>query len=632
MALVQVSNLYMGFSGSCLFRDINFSIDEKDKIALIGMNGAGKTTLVKILLGLEYSEVDPRTQQRGNISTKNGIKIGYLSQNPKLDLENTVFEEMMTVFSELQKIHQRMQEINISLANNLGNNQELMNELGEIAAYYEQHEGYAVEYRVKQILRGLSLKENLWEQKIKNLSGGQLSRVALGKILLEEPDLLVLDEPTNHLDLNSIAWLEKTLKSYPKAIFLVSHDVYFLDNVANRIYEMEGKTLKAYSGNYTDFVIQKEAYLSGAVKAYEKEQEKIQKMEEFIRRYKAGVKSKQARGREKILNRMDKMENPVITTKKMKLKFDTDLQSVDLVLELKKLCKSFSGKKLFENLDLKIYRGERVGIIGKNGTGKSTLLKIINSLEKASEGTFSIGEKVKIGYYDQNHQGLGMDNNVLEELMYHFTLSEEEARNICGAFLFREDDIYKKISSLSGGEKARVAFMKLMLEKPNFLILDEPTNHLDLYSREILMNALEDYSGTLLVVSHDRNFLDQVVRKIYRIEENGFSVFHGDYSSYLEEEKEVKEKSNEGNLSFEEQKKQRNRVANLERKTKKLEEEIARLEEKKSLCEKEYEEAGRKNDLDALLDLQRKLEEWDEKIFQKLEAWEELESEKNSLK
>ncbi|EFS21855.1 ABC transporter, ATP-binding protein [Fusobacterium gonidiaformans 3-1-5R] len=632
MALVQVSNLYMGFSGSCLFRDINFSIDEKDKIALIGMNGAGKTTLVKILLGLEYSEVDPRTQQRGNISTKNGIKIGYLSQNPKLDLENTVFEEMMTVFSELQKIHQRMQEINISLANNLGNNQELMNELGEIAAYYEQHEGYAVEYRVKQILRGLSLKENLWEQKIKNLSGGQLSRVALGKILLEEPDLLVLDEPTNHLDLNSIAWLEKTLKSYPKAIFLVSHDVYFLDNVANRIYEMEGKTLKAYSGNYTDFVIQKEAYLSGAVKAYEKEQEKIQKMEEFIRRYKAGVKSKQARGREKILNRMDKMENPVITTKKMKLKFDTDLQSVDLVLELKKLCKSFSGKKLFENLDLKIYRGERVGIIGKNGTGKSTLLKIINSLEKASEGTFSIGEKVKIGYYDQNHQGLGMDNNVLEELMYHFTLSEEEARNICGAFLFREDDIYKKISSLSGGEKARVAFMKLMLEKPNFLILDEPTNHLDLYSREILMNALEDYSGTLLVVSHDRNFLDQVVRKIYRIEENGFSVFHGDYSSYLEEEKEVKEKSNEGNLSFEEQKKQRNRVANLERKTKKLEEEIARLEEKKSICEKEYEEAGRKNDLDALLDLQRKLEEWDEKIFQKLEAWEELESEKNSLK
>lgn len=632
MALVQVSNLYMGFSGSCLFRDINFSIDEKDKIALIGMNGAGKTTLVKILLGLEYSEVDPRTQQRGNISTKNGIKIGYLSQNPKLDLENTVFEEMMTVFSELQKIHQRMQEINISLANNLGNNQELMNELGEIAAYYEQHEGYAVEYRVKQILRGLSLKENLWEQKIKNLSGGQLSRVALGKILLEEPDLLVLDEPTNHLDLNSIAWLEKTLKSYPKAIFLVSHDVYFLDNVANRIYEMEGKTLKTYSGNYTEFVIQKEAYLSGAVKAYEKEQEKIQKMEEFIRRYKAGVKSKQARGREKILNRMDKMENPVITTKKMKLKFDTDLQSVDLVLELRKLCKSFSGKKLFENLDLKIYRGERVGIIGKNGTGKSTLLKIINSLEKESAGSFSVGEKVKIGYYDQNHQGLGMDNNVLEELMYHFTLSEEEARNICGAFLFREDDIYKKISSLSGGEKARVAFMKLMLEKPNFLILDEPTNHLDLYSREILMNALEEYSGTLLVVSHDRNFLDQVVRKIYRIEENGFSVFHGDYSSYLEEEKEVKEKSNEGNLSFEEQKKQRNRVANLERKTKKLEEEIARLEEKKSICEKEYEEAGRKNDLDALLDLQRKLEEWDEKIFQKLEAWEELESEKNSLK
>ncbi|MCI7342829.1 MAG: ATP-binding cassette domain-containing protein [Fusobacterium necrophorum] len=627
MALLQVNNLYMGFSGTCLFQDVTFSIDEKDKIALIGMNGAGKTTLVKILLGLEYSEVNPKTQQRGTVSMKKGMKIGYLSQNPTLEAENTVFEEMMTVFTELQKIYQRMQEINVSLANDLGNSQELLEELGEIGAYYEQHEGYAVEYRVKQILRGLSLKEELWEQKIKNLSGGQLSRVALGKILLEEPDLLVLDEPTNHLDLNSIAWLEKTLKSYPKAIFLVSHDVYFLDHVANRIYEIEGKMLKTYPGNYTDFVIQKEAYLSGAVKAYEKEQEKIQKMEEFIRRYKAGVKSKQARGREKILNRMEKMENPVITTKKMKLKFDTDLQSVDLVLELKNLSKRFSGRRLFEHLDLKLYRGERVGIIGKNGTGKSTLLKIINSLETESGGSFSIGEKVKIGYYDQNHQGLGLHNNVLEELMYHFTLSEEEARNICGAFLFREDDIYKKISALSGGERARVAFMKLVLEKPNFLILDEPTNHLDLYSREILMNALEEYPGTLLVVSHDRNFLDQVVTKVYQIEETGFSVFHGDYSSYLEEESEKKEKSNEGSLSFEEQKRQRNRMANLERKLKKLEEEISKLEAEKSLCEKEYEEAGRKNDLEALVSLQKILEEWDEKILQKLEEWEKLEEE-----
>lgn len=627
MALIQVNDLYMAFSGECLFRDVSFSIDERDKIGLIGMNGAGKTSLIKLLLDLEFSEVDPRTQKRGSISKKSGMKIGYLSQQNNLNGENTVFEEMMTIFSELKEIHHRMQEINISLAHNLGNTAELLEELGKISAYYEQQEGYSLEYKVKQILHGLSLREELWEQKISELSGGQVSRVALGKILLEEPDLLILDEPTNHLDLNSIAWLEKTLKSYSKAVFLISHDVYFLDNVVESIYEIEGKTLKTYPGNYTDFVIQKEAYLSGAVKAYEKEQEKIEKMEEFIRRYKAGVKSKQARGREKILNRMEKMENPVIVTKKMKLRFDTDLQSVDLVLKLENLSKSFDGKRLFEHLDLKVYRGDRVGIIGKNGSGKSSLLKIINHLLPASSGSFSVGEKVKIGYYDQNHQGLGLENNILEELMYYFTLSEEEARNICGAFLFREDDIYKKISSLSGGEKARVAFMKLMLEKPNFLILDEPTNHLDLYSREILMDALEDYPGTLLVVSHDRNFLNQVVTKIYRIHEQGFSLFNGDYSSYLEEEEKKKGKSELGSLSFEEQKKQRNRIANIEKRLKKLEEESMSLEETKSKLEEDYAEAGRKNDVEALLRIQEEMNHLDERILEKLEEWENLEEE-----
>lgn len=633
MAVIQTQDLYMGFSGSCLFRDVNFSIDEKDKIGLIGMNGVGKTTLIKLLLDLEQSEVDPRTQKRGSISKKAGIKIGYLSQQSNLNEEHTVFEELMTAFSELRDMYHRMQEINISLANHLGDAEELLAELGKISTYYEQHEGYANEYKVKQILQGLSLQEELWQEKIGNLSGGQCSRVALGKILLEEPDLLILDEPTNHLDLHSITWLEKTLSSYNKALLLISHDVYFLDNVVSRIYEIEGKTLKAYPGNYTDFVIQKEAYLSGAVKAYEKEQEKIQKMEEFIRRYKAGVKSKQARGREKILNRMEKMENPVVVTKKMKLRFNTDLQSVGLVLHLQKLSKIFEGKALFSNLDLKLYRGERVGVIGRNGTGKSTLLKIVNQLLPASSGTFSIGEKVKIGYYDQNHQGLGLENNILEELMYHFTMSEEEARNLCGAFLFREDDIYKKIKSLSGGERARLAFMKLMLEKPNFLILDEPTNHLDIYSREILMSALEDYPGTLLVVSHDRNFLDQVVQKIYQIEEDGFHLFDGDYTSYLETtENKEKEKNTEGALSFEEQKKQRNRLANLEKKVQRLEQDFEKLEGEKAKINARYEEAGRKNDVDALIQIQEELEQMDAKILEKMEEWEATELELENLK
>ncbi|MCB8565683.1 ABC-F family ATP-binding cassette domain-containing protein [Fusobacterium ulcerans] len=632
MALLQVNNLFMGFTGETLFKNISFSIDERDKIGMIGVNGAGKSTLIKILLGLEYDEVDPETNQRGTISKKGGLKIGYLSQHPDLNPDNTVFEELMTVFSNVQNDYHRIQELNVILAENLEDFDKTMEELGTVTARYEQNEGYAIEYKVKQILNGLTLAESLWASKISDLSGGQLSRVALGKILLEEPELLILDEPTNHLDLNAIEWLERILKDYKKAFILISHDVYFLDNVVNRVFEIEGKTLKTYNGNYTDFTIQKEAYLSGAVKAFDKEQDKLRKMEEFIRRYKAGVKSKQARGREKILNRMDKMENPVITTKKIKLKFETDTTSVDLVLRIKDLAKSFDGKEIFSNLNLDIYRGDRIGVIGKNGVGKSTLLKIINGMEKQSKGDFKIGDRVKIGYYDQNHQGLNPKRTVLEELMYHFVLSEEEARNICGGFLFTEDDVYKEISSLSGGEKARVAFMKLMLEKPNFLILDEPTNHLDIYSREILSESLEEYTGTILVVSHDRNFLDCVVNNIYEVKKDGAVLFKGDYNSYLNQREEVKEKDVKASLNFEEQKKNKNRISSLEKKIIKAEADVEKLEEKKSAKEEEYNKAGIENNVDKLMDIQKELEELDMEILSLMEEWENLENELKTLK
>ncbi|MEJ6465639.1 ABC-F family ATP-binding cassette domain-containing protein [Fusobacterium ulcerans] len=632
MALLQVNNLFMGFTGETLFKNISFSIDERDKIGMIGVNGAGKSTLIKILLGLEYDEVDPETNQRGTISKKGGLKIGYLSQHPDLNPDNTVFEELMTVFSNVQNDYHRIQELNVILAENLEDFDKTMEELGTVTARYEQNEGYAIEYKVKQILNGLTLAESLWASKISDLSGGQLSRVALGKILLEEPELLILDEPTNHLDLNAIEWLERILKDYKKAFILISHDVYFLDNVVNRVFEIEGKTLKTYNGNYTDFTIQKEAYLSGVVKAFDKEQDKLRKMEEFIRRYKAGVKSKQARGREKILNRMDKMENPVITTKKIKLKFETDTTSVDLVLRIKDLAKSFDGKEIFSNLNLDIYRGDRIGVIGKNGVGKSTLLKIINGMEKQSKGDFKIGDRVKIGYYDQNHQGLNPKRTVLEELMYHFVLSEEEARNICGGFLFTEDDVYKEISSLSGGEKARVAFMKLMLEKPNFLILDEPTNHLDIYSREILSESLEEYTGTILVVSHDRNFLDCVVNNIYEVKKDGAVLFKGDYNSYLNQREEVKEKDVKASLNFEEQKKNKNRISSLEKKIIKAEADVEKLEEKKSVKEEEYNKAGIENNVDKLMDIQKELEELDMEILSLMEEWENLENELKTLK
>lgn len=633
MALLHVDNLYKGFSGETLFKNISFSIDEKDKIGVIGINGAGKTTLIKMLLEEEENDVDPSTNQRGTISKKGNLRIGYLSQNINLNYENTVFDELMLVFGSVLEDYKKIQELSFRINLEPDNFDKIMEELAVVTTRYEQEEGYAIEYKVKQILNGLSVQEDLWKQKIGDLSGGQKSRVALGKILLEEPELLILDEPTNHLDLVAIEWLEKFLKDYNKAVMVVSHDRYFLDNVVGRIFEIEGHTLKTYKGNFTEYTIQKEVYLSGAMKAFEKEQEKIKQMEEYIRRYKAGIKSKQARGRESLLNRMEKMENPVVNVRKMKLKFDIERPSVDRVLKIQNLSKSYDGKKIFQNLNLEIFRGERVGIIGKNGVGKSTLLKIINGTEKADSGVVTIGEKVTIGYYDQNHKGLDEKASILNEFMFNYPMSEEDVRRLAGGFLFPEEDVFKIIGSLSGGEKARVTLMKLILKKANFLVLDEPTNHLDIYSREVLEEALEDYQGTILIVSHDRYFLEGIVNTIYEITENGAEKFHGNYKEYCERKnKPVVEKDTKGVNDYEEQKRVKNRISSLEKKYNETEKFIEKLEEKKSLLEEDYNQAGKENNLDKLLEIQEKMEKLDEEIMESMEKWEDIEKELKILK
>lgn len=631
MAILQVNNVYKGFSGEELFRDINFSVDEKDKIGLIGVNGAGKSTLIKIILGFEEHDEDAQTKKRGTISKKSGLKIGYLSQNTELNEENTVFDELMDVYHDLHMDYLKIQELNERLAWDMENFETIMEEISELSSSYEQREGYTLEYKVKTILNGLSIPESIWKNKVGDLSGGQASRVALGKILLEEPELLILDEPTNHLDLAAIEWLEKFLKEYKKAVILISHDVLFLDNVTNRILEMEGKTIRSYTGNYTDFQIQKEAYLTGALKAYEKEQDKIKKTEEFIRKYKAGIKCKQARGREKILNRMEKMDNPIIPVRKMRLKFNIATASADRVLRIEKLSKSYEDLKLFSNLNLDIYKGDRIGVIGKNGAGKSTLLKIINGLENQDSGDFILGERVKIGYYDQNHSSLDYRNNILEELMETAPLTYEEARTFAGGFLFTDEEIEKKINMLSGGERARVEFMKLILKKPNFLIFDEPTNHLDIYSREILEEALEEFEGTLLVVSHDRYFLEATVNSIYEINRDGATLFKGDYQSYINQ-KEKKIKDETGALSYEEQKKASNRIKNLERKIVQLEEKMEKIEEEKAKKEKEYEAAGKINDLEKLLKIQEELDNYEMELLEIIGDWEKSEEELKELK
>ncbi|BDU51359.1 ABC-F family ATP-binding cassette domain-containing protein [Haliovirga abyssi] len=624
MALIQFKDIYKAYSGEYVLEDINFTIDNKDRIGVVGVNGCGKTTLVKMILGLEGDEISPETKSKGNMVYKSNIEIGYLSQNFDLDERNTVFEEIVNVYEDIHDKYKEIETLNSEIAIYTGEKQkEKMDMLAKLSFEYEQAEGYSIEYRIKEILNGIDMPEELWNLEISKLSGGQKSRVALAKILLKEPELLILDEPTNHLDLNAIEWLEKFLKGYKNAFLLISHDRYFLDNVTTSIFEIEDKTLHTYKGNFTDFIIQKDMRIKGELREYEKQQEKIKKTEEFIIRYKAGIKAKQARGREKILNRLKRAKRPITEIDKMKLRFEIERNSGEKVLEAFNISKKYGNKKLFENLNFTIYRGEKIGIIGKNGVGKSTLLKMITELEDEN-GEFKIGVNVKIGFYDQQHKNLNLNDTILEEIMSDLTITEEKARMIASQFLFEDEDINKKIKDLSGGEKARVSFIKIMREKPNFLILDEPTNHLDIYSKEVLIESLKNYEGTLIVVSHDRYFLESLIEVIYLLDKNGLEKFSGNYEAYKNRGK-IKKKVEKKDNSYAEQKKIKSEIKIKENRLKKVERLIEELEGKKDELEKEYEKAGRENSYDKLIELQTQIEELDENILENMEEWEELE-------
>ncbi|NLK63423.1 MAG: ABC-F family ATP-binding cassette domain-containing protein [Fusobacteria bacterium] len=635
MAVLQLNNISKAFAGEYILNDISFTIDDRDKIGLIGSNGTGKTTLIKMILGEISSDESLSTKIKGNISFKSNIKIGYLSQNFDLNDNNTIYAEMLDVFKETLALGEKIKSINVELTLLIGEElDKKMKELAECSSIFEQNEGYSIDYKIRQVLLGLGIDERNYDKEIKYLSGGEKNRISLGKILLQEPDLLMLDEPTNHLDIKAIEWLENFLKSYKKSFLLISHDRYFLDNVINRVLEIEGKKIRSYVGNYTSFIIQKELIKRGEIKAYEKEQEKVKKMEEFIIRYKAGVKAKQARGREKLLNRMDLLENPDIKNDKIKLKFEVDTVSTDNVLSIKNLGKSYKNEIIFKNIDINIYRGNRISFIGKNGCGKSTFLKIIAKKLEKSEGEIVYGGKLNIGYYDQQHENLDKNATILEELRNNYPLSEEEARTLAGRFLFTSDDIFKVIGKLSGGEKARVSFIKLILDKPNVLILDEPTNHLDIYSKEILEEAISDYDGTILIVSHDRYFLDRISDKIYEITKNGLTSYKNiaDYKIIDTSENSSNESKKEKVIDYEEQKRVKNRINSLEKRYIILEKEIDKLEVNKQNIEKNYELAGRKNDYEELIKLQNELDSADNIILEKMEEMENIELELEELK
>lgn len=632
MSLVQFNKVYKQFSGAYILRDVNFTIEERDKIGLVGVNGAGKSTIIRMLLGEERIDGNENNlNEFGEIVKSGATKIGYLSQNTEFsDEKNTIYEEMMTIFEEERKIWDEIQKVNMLLGTaNEDEMEKLINKSAELSSIYEAKNGYEIEYKIKQVLTGLELTGEYENLLLQDLSGGERTRVSLAKLLLSEPDLLILDEPTNHLDLISIEWLEDYLKRYNKAFLLVSHDRIFLDNVCTKIFELENKKLHKYDGNFSSFILQKEMILKGEIKRYEKEQEKIKKMEEYIDRFRAGIKARQAKGRQKILDRIERMEDPVFNPQRMRLKFEAAKMSGEKVLKVRNLSKSFDGKKVLNNINFELFRGERVGIIGKNGIGKSTLLKILLDKLSKDTGEIEFGTRLKIGYYDQNHHEFSQENTILQEINNSLDLTEEYLRTLAGGFLFSGDDVQKKISMLSGGERVRVAFLKLYMEKANFLILDEPTNHLDVYSIEVLEDALEDFDGTMLVVSHNRHFLDTICNTIYCLDENGLTKFKGNYEDYKESLKTAKsasqgtdiETKEEKKLSYQEQKEQSRKIAKLKRDIEKLEKEMEKITEMRENLNAEYEKAGKENNMEKLMEVQEKLDRLEEEEMEKMEEW-----------
>lgn len=595
MDIVQFNKVSKSFLGQELFKNISLKITDKDKIGFIGLNGAGKSTLIKMILSKEKAD-------EGDIFVNPNIKIAYLAQESSFfSDDNSVYEELREIFSY---------EFNLLLELEKASVKGDLSKIDEINNEIVAHNVYSIDYTINSILNGLELN-NIKDRKISKLSGGEKTRLNLAKLLLQNPDLLILDEPTNHLDLVSIEWLEDFLIKYNKAFLVVSHDRIFLDNVCTKIFELENKNLETYKGNFSDYIIQKELIIKGKLKAFDKEQERIKKLEEYIERNRAGRMAKQAKGREKILNRIERLEDPIFNPKRMKLKLEVKNISGDNVLELKNVSKTFNGKNILKDISFKVYRGDRIGIIGKNGSGKSTLLKVIVGVNDKDKGDIIFGSNVKMAYYDQNQDNLSSQNTILQEINTDINYTEEYLRSIAGAFLFSKDDVDKKISSLSGGEKVRVSLIKIIQESPNLLILDEPTNHLDIYSIEVLEEALENYEGTLIVVSHNRHFLDSICNTIYVLEDENLRIFKGNYEEYKNSLK-VKEevsKSNEGKISYYENKEKNKKINSIKKRLSANENRLLEIDlEKKNLNESMYKPDIATN-VEKLTDIQQKLED-----------------------
>ncbi|WP_461810068.1 ABC-F family ATP-binding cassette domain-containing protein [Faecalimonas sp.] len=535
--ILACHNLNKAFGEQIIVKDGSFHIEEHEKAALIGLNGAGKSTILKMIMG-ELPADD------GEIILAKGKTIGYLSQHQKLESGNTIYEEVKIAKSDIIKLENQIRSIEIELKHLKGEALEKrLQTYHHLTASFERANGYAYESEIIGVLKGLGFSEEDFKKSVDTLSGGQKTRVSLGKLLLTKPDILLLDEPTNHLDLNSISWLETYLSNYPGAVLIVSHDRYFLNRVVTKVIEVEQGNIMMFLGNYTAFAQKKSLVREAKLKEYMKQQQEIKHQEAVIEKLRSFNREKsirRAESREKMLNKMTLVDKPTDINSEFHLSLEPSCISGNDVLTVEHLSKSFDSLKLFQDISFEIKRGEHVAVIGDNGTGKTTLLKILNEVQTADSGIFTLGTNVHIGYYDQEHHVLHMEKTIFDEISDDYPdLTNTQIRNTLAAFLFTGDDVYKQIKDLSGGERGRVSLAKLMLSEANFLILDEPTNHLDITSKEILEKALNDYSGTILYVSHDRYFINQTATRILDLVNHTFVNYIGNYDYYLEKKEEL---------------------------------------------------------------------------------------------
>ena len=632
--ILSCQNISKAFNEVPVLKEVSFHLEDYDKAAIVGLNGAGKTTLLRIIVG----EMAP---DHGLVTLSKDKTIGYLAQDQAVSSQNTIYEELLTAKSDVIEMESRIRSLELSMKQASGRElEELMETYTRLTHSFELANGYAYQSEVTGILKGLGFMEDEFSKKISTLSGGQKTRVALGKLLLQKPDLIILDEPTNHLDLNSIAWLETYLLNYKGAVLIVSHDRYFLDRIAGKIIEIDQTKATTFLGNYSDYAVKKEQLRSAALNAYLKQQQEIKHQEEVIEKLRSFNREKsikRAESREKALNKMDVLDKPTQTRSDIHITLTPRCTSGNDVLHIEDLSKSFGEHLLFKHLSMDLKRGEHVAIIGDNGTGKTTILKIINGLLPADTGTLTLGTNVHISYYDQEHHVLHTEKTLFDEISDSYPyLDNTEIRSTLAAFLFTGEDVFKRIKDLSGGERGRVSLAKLMLSESNFLILDEPTNHLDITSKEILEDAINAYEGTVLYVSHDRYFINRTASRILELSEGALTGYLGNYDYYLEKKTEAslstlpaspsqkEDLPTETKLDWQAQKKLQADKRKKENDLKKCEESIALLEQEQKKIDAKMSDPSIATNVAELQKLASRQKELADKLEGLYEQWEAL--------